>query len=91
MIQHYWVLFLCLFSKYNNKWFAHWYDNDIAFESGSKKYKMMARMVSKEPGYEVQEVYLEKNGKWGPKSIYSMRYERDIVDIERDLGNTYDW
>jgi hypothetical protein len=88
-MEHYRVL--CLFSKYNNKWFVHWDDERVVFSPGLKKYKMLVRMVSKEPGNEVREVDLEKDGDWGPKSIYSMRYVGDIVSIEGELGNAYSW
>ena len=36
---------LAVFSKHYNKWFTHWDSDTILFEKGSKKIKILARMV----------------------------------------------
>ncbi len=69
----------------------HWDDEHVPFESGMKKYKMLVRMVTNEPGSQMKEVGLEKGGEWGPKFVFSMRYVGDIVRIEGKLGSSYDW
>ncbi len=81
---------LCLFSKQQNKWYVHWYNECVPFEPGMKKYKMLVMMVTNEPGSEMKEVDLEKGEKWGPKFVFSMRYVGDIMRIEGKLGSSYD-
>ena len=78
-------------SKYQNKWCVHWDDEHLPFEPGMKKYKMLVRIVTNEPGSEMKEVELEKGGEWGPKFVFYMTYVRDIMRIEGTLGSSYDW
>ncbi len=56
------IIECCVFSKYQNKWYVHWDDERVPFEMGMKKYKMLVRMVTNEPGSEMKEVDLEKGG-----------------------------
>ena len=51
---------LAIFSKHYNKWFLHW-DDEVLFEKGSTKFKILARMVVKD-GNRIKEVDLEKDG-----------------------------
>jgi hypothetical protein len=45
-LEYYHVL--ALFSKHYNKWFLHWDEDKEFFDKGSKKFKVLARMVKKE-------------------------------------------
>jgi hypothetical protein len=36
-----------IFSKHYNKWYLHWDEEKVPFVFGSKKFKVMARMVAK--------------------------------------------
>ena len=44
-LEYYHVL--AIFSKHYNKWFLHW-DDEVLFEKGSTKFKILARMVVKD-------------------------------------------
>ena len=39
----------------------------------------------------MKEVELEKNGEWGPKSVFGVRHVGDIVRVEGELGDAFDW
>jgi hypothetical protein len=72
---------LALFSKHYNKWFLHWDENKVFFDKGSKKFKVLARMVKKE-GSRWVDVDLVKGGDWGPNSVFSIKSMCDIVSVE---------
>ena len=59
---------LAIFSKHYNKWFIDWDSDKFLFVQGSKKYKVLARMMQKD-GEEMKEVELEKDGH-SPCSVY---------------------
>ncbi len=81
---------LGIFSKFYNKWFIHWEKIRVLFEKGSKKYKVMVRMIQDSGDRDLREVDLEKDGKWGLKFVYCIKYLGDIVSVESDLeSNTY--
>jgi hypothetical protein len=78
---------LAIFSKHYNKWFLHW-DDEVLFEKGSTKYKILARMVVKD-GNRIKEVDLEKDGQWGPKYEFSIRPMTQIESIEGELSSGF--
>jgi hypothetical protein len=75
---------LALFSKHYNKWFLHWDEDKVLFDKGSKKIKVLARMVKKKASSWV-DVDLVKGGNWGPKSVFSIKSMCDIVSVEGEL------
>ena len=75
---------LALFSKHYNKWFLHWDGDEVLFEKGSKKFKVLARMVKKE-GSSWTDVELVKDGNWGPKFVFSIKPMCDIESVEGKL------
>ena len=87
-IEYYRVL--AIFSKHYNKWFIDWDSDKFLFDPGSKKYKVLARMMQKD-GEEVKEVELEKDGHWGPRSVYCIKHMSEIVSVESDLNAVLDW
>ena len=57
-------------------------DDKVLFVPGSKKYKIFGRMMMQEQSGEMEEVELEKNGAWGPKSIFMIRHISEIKSVE---------
>jgi hypothetical protein len=80
MIEYYRVL--GIFSKGYTKWWIHLDDNKVLFVPGSKKYKIFGRIMLQEQSGEMKEVELEKNGAWGPKSVFTIRHMSDIENVE---------
>ncbi|KAL9188604.1 hypothetical protein ACHAXT_006982 [Thalassiosira profunda] len=72
---------LAIFSKHYNKWYVHWDSDRVLFEPGSKKYKVLARMVEKN-GSNYSEVELEKGGAWGPRAVYRIKHMSEIESVE---------
>jgi hypothetical protein len=60
----------------------------VLFEKGSTKYKILARMVVKD-GHPIKEVDLEKDGRWGPKYVFSIRPLTQIESIEGELSSGF--
>ena len=87
-IEYYRVL--AIFSKHYNKWFIDWDSDKFLFVQGSKKYKVLARMMQKD-GDEMKEVELEKDGHWGPRSVYCIKHMSEIVSVESELNEVLDW
>ena len=85
ILEYYHVL--AIFSKHYNKWFLHW-DDEVLFEKGSTKFKILARMVVKD-GNRIKEVDLEKDGQWGPKYVFSIRPMMQIESIEGELSSGF--
>jgi hypothetical protein len=81
-LEHYRVL--ALYSKHYNKWYLHWDDDKVLFERESKKFKVLGQMVVKD-GSSWKEVKLEKDGKWGPKSVFSIKSMSDVISVEGEL------
>ena len=79
-IEYYRVF--AIFSKGYNKWWIHLDDDKVLFVPGSKKYKIFGRMMMQEQSGEMKEVELEKNGEWGPKSIFTIRHMSEIESVE---------
>ncbi len=51
---------LDVFSKFYNKWFVHWEKSRAIFEKGSKKHKVMMRMVQNSGDRDLREVDLNR-------------------------------
>ena len=82
---------LAIFSKHYNKWYVHWDSDRVLFEPGSKKYKVLARMVAKD-GTSYSEVELEKGGIWGPRAVYCIKHMNEIVSVEDTmLESGFSW
>ena len=63
-VEHYRVL--AIFSKFYNKWYIEWDNDRVPFQKGSKKYKILARLLQKVGGPgQYEEVELEKGGCYG--------------------------
>jgi hypothetical protein len=77
-----------LYSKRYNKWYLHWDDNKVKFERGSKKFKILGRMVIKD-GSSWKEIELVKDGKWSPKSVFSIKSMSDVVSVEGELTSGF--
>jgi hypothetical protein len=77
-LEHYCVL--ALYSKHYNKWYLHWDDDKVKFERGSKKFKILGRTVIKD-GSSWKEIELVKDGKWSPKSVFSIKSMSDVVSV----------
>lgn len=82
---------LCIFSKHYNKWFVHLDDSKVPFVQGSKKYKILARMMEFVGVNEYKEVKLEKTGEWSPKAVYRIGFMADILSVETKLESEEDW
>ena len=65
---------LCIFSKHYNKWFVHLDEENVPFVQGSKKYKVLVRMMKYAGPNTYEEVKLEKTGEWNPKAKGSIPY-----------------
>jgi hypothetical protein len=85
-LEHYRVL--ALYSKHYNKWYLHWDDDKVKFERGSKKFKILGRMVIKD-GSSWKEIELVKDGKWRPKSVFSIKSMSDVVSVEGELTSGF--
>jgi hypothetical protein len=81
-LEHYHVL--AIFSKHYNKWLVHWDQDSVVYQEGSKKFKVLERMVVKD-GSRWREVELEEDGKWGPKFVFSIKSMSEIVRVDGDL------
>ena len=57
-------------------------DDELLFVPGSKKYKILGRMMMQEQSGEMKEDELEKNGARGPKSIFTIRHMSEIESVE---------
>jgi hypothetical protein len=75
-IEYYRVL--AIFSKHYNKWYLHWDEEKVGYIIGSKKFKVMARMVVRQNN-RFKEVDLVAGGDWSPKNVYALRYFSDIL------------
>jgi hypothetical protein len=83
-VEYYRVL--GIFSKHYNKWYLHWDEEKVPFVFGSKKFKVMARMVAKHNS-RFKEVDLVAGGDWSPKNVFVLRYFSDILSLEEgELG-----
>ena len=79
---------LAIFSKFYNKWHLEWDNDRILFQNGSKKYKILARMVRRVGGSgQYEEVDLEKGGGWGPRAVYCLKKISAIESVEAHLGS----
>jgi hypothetical protein len=58
--------------------------DEVLFEKGSKKFKVLARMVKQE-GSSWTDVELVKDGNWGPKFVFSIKSMCDIESVEGNL------
>jgi hypothetical protein len=65
---------LCIFSKSYNKWYVEWDNEKVPFQSSSKKYKVLARMLKQVNNSQYQELELEEGGHWGPQSVFCVKY-----------------
>jgi hypothetical protein len=57
----------------------------VEFDSSSKKFKVLARMVEK-VGSSFKEVDLVENGTWSTKCVFTIRHMCDISSVESCLG-----
>lgn len=73
---------LCIFSKSYNKWYVEWDNEKVPFQSSSKKYKILARMLKQVNNSQYQELELEEGGHWGPQSVFCVKYMCDIEGID---------
>jgi hypothetical protein len=85
-IEYYRVL--AIFSKSYNKWYLHWDEDKVLYESNSKKYKILARMVV-QTGQRFKEVDLVAGGNWSPRNVYVLRYMSEVLSLDGDLGIDY--
>ena len=81
---------MCIFSKHYNKWFVHLDDTKVPFVPGSKKYKILARMLEYVGPDTYQEVKLEKTGEWSPKAVFRIAYMADVMSVEMVLESKDD-
>ncbi len=82
---------LAIFSKHYNKWYVHWDSDRVLFETGSKKYKVLARMVVKD-GSKYSKVELEEGSNWGARAVYCMKHMSEIVSVEKTLSDSaFSW
>ena len=73
---------LCIFSKSYNKWYVEWDNEQVPFQSSSKKYKILARLLKQVNNSQYQEVELKEGGNWGPQSVFCVKYMCDIERID---------
>ena len=76
---------LCIFSKNYNKWFVHLDEEKVPFVQGSKKYKVLVRMMKYAGPNTYDEVKLEKTGEWSPKAVYRIAFMADVMSVEAKL------
>ena len=81
---------MCIFSKHYNKWFLHLDDTKVPFVPGSKKYKILARMLECTGPNTYEEVKLEKTGEWSPKAVFRIVYMADVMSVEMELESEDD-
>ena len=68
--------------KSYNKWYVEWDNEKVPFQSSSKKYKNLARMLKQVNKSQYQELELEEGGNWGPQSVFCVKYMCDIEGID---------
>ena len=88
MVVYYQVL--CIFSKNYNKWFVHLEDDKVPFVHGSKKYKILVRMMNHVSANTYTEVKLETDGDWSPKAVYRIAYLADVISVLTKLQTVDD-
>ena len=71
--------------KSYNKWFAHLDKEKVPFVQGSKKYKVLVRMMKYAGPNTYDEVKLEKTGEWSPKAVYRIAFMADVMSVEAKL------
>ena len=78
---------LAIFSKFYNKWYIEWDNDRVPFQKGSKKYKILARLLRKVGGPgQYEEVELEKGGCYEPRAVYCLKHMSAIESVETTLG-----
>ena len=83
-VQYYRVL--GIFSKHYNKWFVELDHKKIKFAPGSKKYKLLVRMMEKQSAAgDYEEVQVAKDGKWSPKAVFRNVYLADVLSVGTKL------
>ncbi len=50
----------------------HWDQDSVVYQEGSKKFKVLGRMVLKD-GSRWREVELKEDRSWGPKFVFSIK------------------
>ena len=79
---------LAIFSKFYNKWYLEWDNDRVLFEKSSRKYKILARMVTQVGGSgQYEEVELEKGGRWEPRAVYFLKNIGAVESVEAHLGS----
>jgi hypothetical protein len=53
----------------------------VVYQEGSKKFKVLGRMVVKD-GSRWREVELEEDGNWGPKFVFSIKSMSEIGRVD---------
>ena len=81
-IEYYRVL--AVFTKYYNKWFVATDESRFIWNKDSKKVRILARMMSK-CGSSYHEMKLEKDGTFGPQSVFCTKYMCDILSVDANL------
>ena len=58
-----------------------------SYANHSNKIRFFVRMVAKSGTY-FQDIFFEKGGKCNPRSIFTIKYRSEILDIEGDLDES---
>ena len=84
---------LGIFSKYYNKWFVESEQKQVVFNPqsmpwkiGSKKYKLLARIMKLTEQSDYEEAELRKDGEWSQKAVFRVVSLTDALSVEKSLS-----
>ena len=84
-IEHYRVL--AIFSKHYNKWMVHHGSDRVEYNSGSKNFKILCRLLGKDGINSYKEInLLLRDGEWNTKSVFAIKYMYEILSVVGVLG-----
>ena len=80
-VQYYRVF--CISNKQHNKWFVHLDGDKIPYSPGSKKYKILVRLLTKDSQVAYSGVKLKKDGEWSSKAVYCIAFVANVTSISK--------